>query len=287
MLPAVHLKRTIDFNKGFRSLLEVLKLVAVSEYHNLEHKFSAFDRLDNMLGEFFASVDLTKLNHPFLQPKGQPCVVAVTSDAGLLGGLNARVVNKAVDIARQSNGKILVIGEKGLPYVLEANMPYVSYPGIVDSKRYSQALEIRDYLLERVLKGELGAITVVYARAFTFVTHRVETLQMIPFQLVKKEGGTSKDDARAKNYSLDVIMESDPASVAEYLVSLVVAQRFFEIFGYARICEQAARYLHLEESCNKIQEKNKELYLQYFRRRHEIIDANMRDLFASRSLYAK
>lgn len=288
MLPAVHLKRTIDFNKGFRSLLEVLKLVAVSEYHNLEHKFSAFDRLDSMLGEFFASVDLTKLQHPFLQPTGQPCVVAVTSDAGLLGGLNARVVNKAVDIARQTNGKILVIGERGLPYVLEANMPYVSYPGIVDGKRYSQALEIRDYLLERVLKGELGPITVVYARAFTFVTHRVETLQMIPFQLVKKENDAAlKDDPKAKRYSLDVIMESHPADVAEYLVSLVVAQRFFEIFGYARICEQAARYLHLEESCNKIQEKNKELYLQYFRRRHEIIDANMRDLFASRSLYAK
>ena len=61
----------------------------------------------------------------------------------------------------------------------------------------------------------------------------------------------------------------------------------FDIFGYARICEQAARYLHLEESCNKIQEMNKKLYLQYFRRRHEIIDANMRDLFASRALYAK
>lgn len=288
MLPAVHLKRTIDFNKGFRSLLEVLKLVAVSEYHNLEHKFSAFDRLDTMLGEFFASVDLTKLKHPFLQPTGQPCIVAVTSDAGLLGGLNARVVNKSVELARQMGGKILVIGERGLPYVVEANIAYISYPGIVDSKRYSQALEIRDYLLEKVLSGELGPITVVYARAFTFVTHRVETTPMIPFQMLKRENTVvAKDDAKAKRYSDDVILESDPADVAEYLVSLVIAQRLFEIFGYARICEQAARYLHLEESCNKIQEKNKELYLQYFRRRHEIIDANMRDLFASRSLYAK
>ncbi len=288
MLPAVHIKRTIDFNKGFRSLLEVLKLVAVSEYHNLEHKFSSFDRLDTMLGEFFASVDLSRLKHPFLQPKGQPCVVAVTSDAGLLGGLNARVVNKSVDIARQTGGKILVIGERGLPYVMEANISYISYPGIADAKRYSQALEIRDYLLERVLKGELGPITVVYARAFTFVTHRVETLQMIPFQMLKKEAQPNlANDAKAKRYSDDIILESNPADIAEYLVSLVVAQRFFEIFGYARICEQAARYLHLEESCNKIQEKNKELYLQYFRRRHEIIDANMRDLFASRSLYAK
>jgi F0F1-type ATP synthase gamma subunit len=102
-----------------------------------------------------------------------------------------------------------------------------------------------------------------------------------------KEKQKAADDPKARRYSSDMILESDPADVAEYLVSVVVAQQFFDIFGYARICEQAARYLHLEESCNKIQEMNKKLYLQYFRRRHEIIDANMRDLFASRSLYAK
>ena len=87
--------------------------------------------------------------------------------------------------------------------------------------------------------------------------------------------------------SAGVILESAPADVAEYLVSVVVAQRLFDIFGYARICEQAARYLHLEESCNKISEMNKKLLLQYFRRRHEIIDSNMRELFSARSIYAK
>ena len=285
MLPAIHIKRNIDFNKGFRSLLEVLKLVAVSEYHNLENRFRTFERLETMLGEFFLSVDLTQIQHPFLKPQGQPCVVAVTSDAGLLGGLNMQVVSKAVDLVRQTGGRMLVIGERGVPYVTEYGLSYTSYPGIVDAKRYSQALEIRDYLLEKIIKNEYGPLFVVYPRAHSFVTHRVEVAQLIPFTLKEKEKRTA--DPKFKNYSSNTILESAPADMAEYLVSVVVAQRLFDIFGYARICEQAARYLHLEESCNKIQEMNKKLYLQYFRRRHEIIDANMRDLFASRALYAK
>ena len=285
MLPAVHIKRNIDFNKGFRSLLEVLKLVAVSEYHNLENRFKTFERLETMLGEFFLSVDLTQVRHPFLTPLGQPVVVAVTSDAGLLGGLNMQVVSKAVDLVRQTNGRMLVIGERGVPYVTEYGLSYTSYPGIVDAKRYGQALEIRDYLLDKIIKNEYGPLFVVYPRAHSFVTHRVEVAQLIPFTLKEKE--TQNTDPRAKNFSLNIIMESTAADVVEYLVSVVVAQRLFDIFGYARICEQAARYMHLEESCNKIQEMNKKLYLQYFRRRHEIIDANMRDLFAARSLYAK
>jgi ATP synthase F1 gamma subunit len=283
MLPAIHIKRNIDFNKGFRSLLEVLKLVAVSEYHNLENRFRTFERLETMLGEFFQSVDLTQIDHPFLKPKGQPCIVAVTSDAGLLGGLNMQVVSKAADLVRQTNGRMLIIGERGIPYVVEQGLGYTSYPGIVDAKRYGQALEIRDYLLEKIIKDEYGPLFVVYPRAHSFVTHRVEIAQLIPFTL--KEKGTT--DPKAKNYSGQTIVESSPADIAEYLVGVVVAQRLFDIFGYSRICEQAARYLHLEESCNKIQEMNKKLYLQYFRRRHEIIDANMRDLFASRALYAK
>lgn len=285
MLPAVHIKKSIDFNKGFRSLLEVLKLVAVSEYHNLENRFRTNARLTTMLGEFFDSVDLSAIDHPFLNPKGQPCVVAVTSDAGLLGGMNNSVTQKAIDLVRRINGRLLVIGERGLPYVQEAGLPFISYPGIIDAKRYSQALEIRDYLLEKVLKAEFGPIHVVYPRARSFVTHRTETVTLVPFEAVQKERAAIPSGKRMP--SSGVILESNPADVAEYLVSLVVAQQLFDIFGYARICEQAARYLHLEESCNKIQEMNKKLYLQYFRRRHEIIDANMRDLFASRSLYAK
>ena len=284
MLPAIHIKRNIDFNKGFRSLLEVLKLVAVSEYHALESRFRTNDRLTTLLGEFFDAVDLSVLEHPFLKPKGQPCVVAVTSDAGLLGGMNNSVIQKAIDLVGQTNGKLLVIGERGLPYVQEAGLPFVSYPGVVDTKRYSQALEIRDYLLQKVLKDEYGPIHVVYPRAHSFVTHRTESTTLIPFQPIQKERASGE---MKRKPSSGVLLESSPADVAEYLVSLVVAQRLFDIFGYARICEQAARYLHLEESCNKIQEMNKKLYLQYFRRRHEIIDANMRDLFASRSLYAK
>ncbi len=284
MLPASHLKKNIDFNKGFRSLLEVLKLVAVSEYHNLEHRFRANERLTTLLGEFFDAVDLSAVDHPFLNPKGQPCIVAVTSDAGLLGGMNNNVVQKAIDITRQTNGRLLVIGERGLPYVQEAGLPFISYPGIVDSKRYSQALEIRDFILEKVLKYEYGPVHIVYPRAHSFTTHRTEVATLVPFQALKKEAVASEEAHRKP--SAGVILESAPADVAEYLVSIVVAQRLFEIFGYARICEQAARYLHLEESCNKIQEMNKKLYLQYFRRRHEIIDANMRDLFASRALYA-
>lgn len=287
MLPAIHIKRNIDFNKGFRSLLEVLKLVAVSEYHNLERKLQTFDRLQGLLGEFFSCVDVEKVDHPFIHPRNAPtAVLAVTSDAGLLGGINMLVVTKAASIAREENGRLLIMGDRGIPYAQEAGMPFTHFPGVSDARRFAQASEMRDYMTQRVLLGEFGGIKVVYPRAHSFTIHRVETEEFIPFSIPK---GTEleRKSADKSEREKEIIYESTPEEVVEYLVHILFAQRLYEIFGFSRVCEQAARFIHLEESCNKIAEMNKKLTLQYFRRRHEVIDANMRELFAARSLYAK
>lgn len=287
MLPAIHIKRTIDFNKGFRSLLEVLKLVAVSEYHNLEHKLRTFERLQSVLGEFFRCIDTAKINHPFLNPGGRPtAVLAVTSDAGLLGGINMQVVSKAVNLVHETQGRLIVIGERGVVYALDSGLPFTHFPGIIDNQRYAQACEIRDYLTQKVMSGEYGGLKVVYPRAHSFVIHRVEVETFIPFALPE---GTevAKTSADTHEASKEIIFESTPSEVIEYLAYIIFGQRLYEIFGFSRVCEQAARYLHLEESCNKISEMNKKLLLQYFRRRHEIIDSNMRELFSARSIYAK
>lgn len=276
MQPAIHIKKTIDFNKNFRSILEVLKLVAISEYRNLEKRLHTFERLEDILAEFFDSIDVRHVRHPFFASGAPPAVVAVTSDAGLLGGLNNQVMTRAVELVRQSGGKLVIVGERGVPYALDNGISCESYPGVIDSRRFAQACELRDHLLTMVLQGEYGGLHVVYPRAHSFVVHRVETATLLPFKMQRQ--GSAPDPEIEKR----ILFESSPTEVVEYLVYLIVAQRLYEIFGYARVCEQAARYLHLEESCNKILEMNKKLLLQYFKRRHEVIDANMRELFSSR-----
>lgn len=276
MQPAIHTKKTIDFNKSFRSLLEVLKLVAISEYRTLEKKLKSFERLEDILTEFFDSIDLSNARHPFFASGAPPAIVAVTSDGGLLGGLNNQVITRAIELVKQTGGRLVIVGERGVSYAADAGMSYISYPGIVDSKRYAQASELRDFLLQKVMAGEWGGLHVVYPKAHSFVVHRIETATLLPFKIQRSSSAPDPEIAKK------ILFETKPTEVVEYLVYLVVAQRLYEMFGYARVCEQAARYLHLEESCNKILEMNKKLLLLYFKRRHEVIDANMRELFSSR-----
>ena len=83
-----------------------------------------------------------------------------------------------------------------------------------------------------------------------------------------------------------MIFESSMGSILEYLSYLWVGQKLSDIFGLSRLAELGARYMHLEESSQRIQKVNKELKRQYFRCRHELIDQSMRELFSARILYA-
>ena len=64
-----------------------------------------------------------------------------------------------------------------------------------------------------------------------------------------------KDEGNFDEYGEDIMLESYPADLAEYLIFLLLGQRFFEILQFSRLAEFAARTVHLENSVEKIKEE--------------------------------
>lgn len=274
------IKKDIEFNKGLASLIEVLKNLAVSQYRALESRIRAFEKLTFGIEGFFELIDTSIVRHPFVNSGGNPlAVIAVTSDSGLLGGLNMQIVSHAIFELEKTPGSLIIIGERGKAYVRDSRIPFVGFPGISDEDRYAQALQLRDYVVAKALKGQIGPLKVVYARPISFTVQHVEVVSFLPFK-------PSAENIPGAGSLQDVILESNLSDVVEYLVSMWMGQRFYEIFGLSRLAEFSARYVHLEESLQKIKEMDSKMRLQYFRVRHELIDRNMRELFSARLLYA-
>ena len=214
-----------------------------------------------------------------MSPGDRPlAVVAVTSDSGLLGGLNMQVVSRALAELQKTPGKLIVVGEKGKAYVRDSKVPFVSFPGINDDNRYDQAMQMKEYLVGQILKGAFGKLKVVYPRPVSFTVQHVETVVFLPFS-------PSAENTPQPGSLKEVILESSLGDVIEYLVNVWMGQRLYEIFGLSRLAEFSARYVHLEESLQKLKEMDGKMRLQYFRVRHELIDRNMRELFSARLLY--
>jgi ATP synthase F1 gamma subunit len=275
------IKKDLEFNKGLASLIEVLKNIAVAQFRVMEQKVKIYERFTRTIDSFFELIDPQVVPHPFLRFRDKPqAVVAVTSDGGLLGGLNMQVVNAALLELEKKPGKLIVIGERGKMYARESRVPFVAFTGVKDEDRYAQAMQVRDYLFNKIREGAFGDLIVVYPYPVSFTVQRVEAARFLPFMPSAKPQTLSKDGV------FDVILESKIGDVVEYLLYLWVGQRLYEIFGLSRLAEFAARYIHLEESLQKLKEMDNKLKLQYFRVRHELIDRNMRELFSARLLYA-
>jgi ATP synthase F1 gamma subunit len=275
------IKKDLEFNKGLSSLIEVLKNLAVAQYRTLEHKMKTFEKLITSIEGFFEYIDLSYVQSPFVGDVKKPmAVVAVTSDSGLLGGLNMQVVTKAVNELAESPGKLIVVGERGKSYVRESTASFVAFPGIKDEERYSQAMQLRDYLIKRIKDGTYGQLRIVYPRPVTFTVQKVDVVTCLPFTPPKRK------DESISQFSREVILESDLGDILEYLLGIWIGQKVYEIFGLSRLAEFAARYVHLEESLQKLKEMDAKQRLQYFRVRHEMIDRNMRELFSARLLYS-
>lgn len=271
------IKKDLEFNKGLSSLIEVLKNIAVAQYRSLEHKLTSFAILLKTIEEFSDVVSPERVSHPFTQPGGKPqAVVAVTSDSGLLGGLNMQVVTAAIVELEKNPGQLIVVGERGKMYASDSKIPFVAFPGITEEGRYGQAMQVRDYLVARVMKGTFGAVRVIYPRPVSFTVQKVEAATFLPFSFPQQQRSRERKE---------VIFESDQAGILEYLVQLWMGQRLYEIFGLSRLAEYAARFVHLEESLQKLKEMDVKERLQYFKVRHELIDRNMRELFSARLLF--
>lgn len=272
------IKKDLDFNLNLYNLIEVLKEIAIAQYKILEKKIRTFEDVFFALGDIFTLMQSSKIEHPLLHAAGrQPGVIALTSDAGLLGGLNMGVMTHAVKEAEKSRAKLIIIGEKGQMYAQESGLPFVIFKGVKDETRFSQAQELRNYILDEELSLRLGELKIVYPMALSIVSQQVKTLQLFPF--TKPEQFRQPAVAGA---GIDVVMESQLGDILEYWIYLYLGQKFYQIFGLSRLAELSARFTHLESSKTKIDQLNKDLKLQYFRQRHEMIDKNIRELFCAR-----
>ena len=274
------IKKDMEFNSGLSSLIETLKTISVAQFRALEQKIKAYEKFDETFENFLKFIDLAKINHPFLKPSNKlQIVIAVTSDSGLLGGLNMTVVNTAIQQLKQIPGKLVIVGERGKVYARESNTPFTAFSGIKDEERYSQAIQLRNYVLGKVYENSMGYLKVVYSHPVSLTVQEVRVVSFLPFS------EKPKAPRAVKEIISEAIFESDPGDIVEYLLYLYMGQKLYDIFGLSRLAEFAARFMHLEESSQRLKDMDKKVRLEYFRVRHELIDRNMRELFSARLLF--
>lgn len=274
------LKTEMIFNQDLARLVDVMKGIAAAQYHMMERKRAVISRYDKALNELFSVYDFRGVSHPFIQSRNpKKLICLVTTDSGFLGGLNMKVVQAGMK-HEEKGDYYLVVGERGVNYVREFGKSYSSFPGInLDDSRFVLVEKMVEHIKNALLKNAYGRVILVYPNSISFTMQRLEVLNLIPCPLFFKERAQRipTDETQAK----DVILESPPEHVIEYLTLCWLTKRFVEIFESAKLAEFGARTMHLEESFQTLTKTDKQLKLQFFKARREKIDQSLRETFTA------
>ena len=281
MAAIVQLKQEMQFNARLGGVLDALKSIAAQQFQLLERAFTAHTALSEALQGIAAGLETRQLAHPFMQANGPVVVIVVTSDTGLLGGLHQQVVSAALQMFQRHPGELFVIGERGRDAIQERGLTCAAFPAVQETAKASLAARVRDEALGAARAGRIGSLTIVYPRALSFTVQRVEQLQALPCTAWLRAGATQS----TRRASQPTLCESSPAQVVEYLAWVWVQHALMEALDMSRLAELAARSSHLEGSSQELQRRGKKLLLRYFRERRELIDRNIRELFAAKALY--
>ena len=306
----------LRFKKELRTLtdlmdlVDVLKRVAVSQFHTLdeERQRKGWATLEDkkpgrsryallepdmqdtqtdsqekqsgmsvtvVLEDFFQIMPWRECAHPFLlHASGPPAFVIMTTDEGFLGGLNASVIQEALRTPGSENAELIVIGERGKLYLTDLKRQHTSFPG-VGAKIDLQAVgQLKDYLIGLFMQKKIGKVVVFYPKFDTINHQEVSSMRLLPYQQpLTGSRGVSPG-------GMETILESPGSAIVEYLINLWMARKLHEVYWHSRLSELAARTMHLEGSFQALQDIKKKQVLQYFRSKHEATDTSIRESYA-------
>jgi len=289
------LRRDLQFNGDLLNLVDTLKNIAGSQYHLMEKEKERFDLFMDAFAAFFRVVDLVDVENPFVRVVSETVgLIIVTSDSGFMGGLNQGVIRAAFERVGElppERLSLAIVGDKGAGMMRDRRVDFTFFPGVSQDRNeiYARAVQIKDHVVAEVLARRMGRVVVVYPRALSFTAQTIEVANLLPCAELFDRTVSSEVTRRTRIEKLvadaqQVVVESSLTSLLQYLASVWVTSRMFEVLEDSKLAEFSARAMHLEGSVQKVEKTHKKLKQMCFKASHERVDKGMREGFAAKSL---
>jgi ATP synthase F1 gamma subunit len=270
--------------RDLNDVIQVLKDVADMRYFSLSTQKDHFLRFNESFADFFRLIAFSSVRHPLVSNDyAGIAYVIFTTEQGFVGDLNTKVVTRALqEKEKNPNAVFITIGRKGVSKVEGFGHKSVkTFEDIDDKDRYQMAVSIKDYLVEQVMKGKIGKVSVIYPWPKEFGTVKPRMIRLLPCEHVLRKQAQLMDTFKY------VIEESDPVELIGYMANIWVTSRLYEIFYDTALAAAAAQTQQLDNSAQKMKKEMQMVRLKYRKAKRSDIDKSLREVFSAKMVAAK
>jgi F-type H+-transporting ATPase subunit gamma len=201
----------------------------------------------------------------------RPGIVLVTSDRGLAGAFNTRLIRAAtafVDEHPDMAPRLITIGRKGNIYFKKRDIPIIHHEeGVSDKLELSEIKRITGKLVSLFVEGEVDALYLIYAKFRTAMQSDVTTDKFLSIPPVAAEKGN------------DVyILEPDREAVYQTLIPLYATTKIFATLADSFASEHGARMVAMQLATKNAEEILDEQTILRNRLRQAIITKELAEI---------
>lgn len=286
---AMRLKGDLDDVEALLEIISVLRDVSTNRFYQFSQRktnytsfLEAFLDYFGMIGNVDTKCPLVKNDNPNVD------LLVIASDLGFMSQLNGRVGSAAFkEYQKYPRINAICLGKrasdkmKGLGMQFEKIFTLNEIPD-----RYEMALQIREYLVGRMLRGESGKAIVVYlwAKTFSILKPRVVTLlpasELLAGEEEDAEGTVQAREGGSSPVKKEkFILESSIDHLMRGLADIWVHSRLYEMINDLQLVEFAAQSQQLESAIEGLSSEKKALTVSVRKATREELNKAIREVF--------
>jgi F-type H+-transporting ATPase subunit gamma len=290
-----NIKRQIQSIKNTAKITKAMEMVAASKMRKSQelaliarpYAEAALRLLDNIK----QSIDCNSRDYPLAQKREvkKICLIVITSDKGLCGGLNSSVIKEAYKIVAEHPDKeikIIAIGKKAEKAFRNKKEIVAIFKNPGDTLELRETLPISKLIMEDFIKEEYDSVVAVYTNFVSTLRQDTRVKKLLPVTekgLKKTIEEIGKDEAgRAENIvdTTEYIFEPSAEKVLKNLLPNIVETQVFHVILESSASEHSARMVAMKNATENAKEMLEDLNLSYNYARQQKITQEMTEISA-------
>lgn len=268
------IRRRIKSVENTQKITRAMKMVAAAKLKRAQERAEGARAFSDKTREIFINVAGAAVDgsHPLLVAREGEKVgyIVLTSDRGLAGGYNVKLLNEVVPhIQNKSKTSLITIGRKGRDYFRRRGYNIISeYLAIDDAPGITLAQKIAKEVIHLY---EAEVVDKVYLCFMKFRTALTQIPTILPLLPIVPEESTEE---RKTEY----IYEPSAAEVLDWILPKYLENIIFSALLEAKASEFGARMNAMDSATENAQEMIEKLVLSYNRARQAAITTEISEI---------
>jgi F-type H+-transporting ATPase subunit gamma len=260
------IRRRIKSVKNTAQITKAMQMVAAAKMRKAQQAALAGRPYGVLMNKVLGEVAGSKVdfNDPLMEKREvkKRCLIIVSTDKGLCGGLNGNLMREAAKFDRNIT-VFVTAGRKASQFIVRTKRELAAEFTYKDAPLFAEARAISKFARDLFLKGTVDQVDILFTNFISTLNQKAEVIPFLPVVEVKGVGAKVHDEETLTKSTTEFIFEPDVHQVLGALLPHYLNFRVYQVLLEAKASEHSSRMVAMKNATDNAKQILKDLTLEY------------------------